>query len=310
MKAILLRLGHGALVVWGAFTVSFAILYLIPGDAVTALLSGDGGTYVDPAKEEALRASLGLDRPFLVQYVAKLGEYLSGDFGTSTRFGAPVFDLLWQAIPSTVFLTLTAMVLAVVFGIGFAVIVTYFGDSRLARAARIMPAFGSSVPSFWIALLLLQLFSFRWHIFPAQGETPWYSVVLPAVTIAIAYSSVIAQVTIDGILRSRGEQYVRTAVSKGLSHREVHVRHVVPSALVPTISVIGVNFGALLAGAVISEAVYSRQGLGSLLQVSVLQRDLPLVQGTIVVTALVFVLVNLATDSIYPLVDPRARHAT
>lgn len=307
MKSILIRLGHGALVIWGAFTVSFVILYLIPGDSVTALLSADGGTYVNPEDEQRLRESLGLDAPFIVQYLTRVVEYLTGDFGTSVRYGAPVAELLWQAIPSTIFLTVTAMVLSVIFGVGFAILVTFFDTNRLAQAARILPAFGSSVPSFWIALILLQLFSFRWQIFPAQGETPWYAVVLPAVTIAIAYSSMIAQVTIDGVLRSKSELYVRTAVSKGLSRREVHLRHIVPSSLLPTISVIGVNFGTLLAGAVISEAVYSRRGLGSLMQISVLQRDLPLVQGTIVVSAIVFVLVNLLTDSIYPLVDPRAR---
>lgn len=307
MKSILLRLGQGVLVVWGAFTASFVILYFIPGDSVSALLSADGGTYVDPAKEQALRQSLGLDAPFLVQYVTRLSQYLHLDFGTSARYGAPVTELLGNAIPSTVFLTVTAMVLAIVFGIGFAVVVTAFGDSRLARAVRILPAFGSSIPSFWIALILLQLFSFHWHLFPAQGETPWYTVVLPAVTIAVSYASTIAQVTIDGVDRARAQMYVRTAVSKGLTPTQVHLRHVVPSSLLPTISVVGLNFGWLLAGAVISEAVYSRQGLGSLMQTAVLQRDLPLVQGVIVVIAVVFVVVNLITDGIYPLVDPRAR---
>jgi peptide/nickel transport system permease protein len=293
--------------VWGAFTASFIILYLLPGDSVSTLVSGDGGLYVNPEDEDALRETLNLNESFFGQYVAQLGAYLRLDFGTSVRYGAPVIDLIRDAIPPTIVLTISAMVLAIVFGIGLALIATYGRLPRLARGIRLLPALGSSFPTFWVGLVLLQLFSFRWSIFPAYGDDPWYAVVLPAVTIAIAYSSTIAQVTIDGIDKTRAQLYVRTAVSKGVSERSVHVRHVLPSALLPTVSVIGVNFGALLAGAVISEAVFSRSGLGSLMQTAVLQRDLALVQGVIVVIAVIYVVVNFATDSIYPLIDPRVR---
>jgi peptide/nickel transport system permease protein len=199
------------------------------------------------------------------------------------------------------------MALAIVFGIAFAVLVTFRPRSGAARLFRILPAFGTAVPTFWIALILLQLFSFRWSLFPVAGDDGWRSLVLPAVTIAVPYASLIAQVTIDGIARSRGELYVETAVAKGVSSARVHLRHVLPSSLLPTISVIGVNFGTLLAGAVVSETIFSRQGIGALMQSSVLQRDLPLVQAIIVVTAVAFVLVNLVTDSVYPIVDPRVR---
>ncbi|WP_053385076.1 ABC transporter permease [Leucobacter celer] len=306
-KRLLLRLAQGVLVVWGAFTVSFIVLYLIPGDSVSVLLGGDGGTYVDPAEQEALRASLGLDRPFLLQYFDVLQQYLRLDLGESVRYGAPVTQLLAEAIPSTIALTLAAMALAIVFGIAFAVLVTFRPRSGAARLFRILPAFGTAVPTFWIALILLQLFSFRWSLFPVAGDDGWRSLVLPAVTIAVPYASLIAQVTIDGIARSRGELYVETAVAKGVSSARVHLRHVLPSSLLPTISVIGVNFGTLLAGAVVSETIFSRQGIGALMQSSVLQRDLPLVQAIIVVTAVAFVLVNLVTDSVYPIVDPRVR---
>lgn len=214
-RFLIRRLGQGALVVWGAFTVSFIVLYLIPGDSVSVLLGGDGGTYVDASEQEALRSSLGLDRPFLVQYLDLLASYLSLDFGQSVRYGAPVAELLAKAIPSTVALTLAAMLLAIVFGIGFAALVTFYPESRIARLFRILPAFGTAIPTFWIALILLQLFSFRWNLFPVAGDDGWRSLVLPAVTIAVPYSSLIAQVTIDGIMRSRGELYVETAVAKG-----------------------------------------------------------------------------------------------
>lgn len=306
-RFLIRRLAQGALVVWGAFTVSFIVLYLIPGDSVSVLLGGDGGTYVDASEQEALRSSLGLDRPFLVQYLDLLASYLSLDFGQSVRYGAPVAELLAKAIPSTVALTLAAMVLAIVFGIGFAALVTFYPESRIARLFRILPAFGTAIPTFWIALILLQLFSFRWNLFPVAGDDGWRSLVLPAVTIGVPYSSLIAQVTIDGIMRSRGELYVETAVAKGLSRPRVHLRHVLPSSLLPTISVIGVNFGALLAGAVVSETIFSRQGIGALMQSSVLQRDLPMVQAIIVITAVAFVLVNLVTDLVYPIADPRVR---
>lgn len=301
------RLGQGALVVWGAFTVSFAVLYLIPGDSVSVLLNADGGTVVDPEAEARLREDLGLDRSFLGQYWDTFSHYLTGDFGNSVRFGAPVTELLGAALPSTVYLTLVALAMSIVLGIGFAVLASYWPDNPLARALRILPAFGSSIPTFWTALILLQLFSFGLQIFPSAGERQWYSVVLPAVTIAVPYASMIAQVTLGGVVRARSESYVTTAVAKGLSPLDIHVRHVLPAALLPTVSVIGLHFGTLLAGAVISETVYSRQGLGSLMQTAVLQRDLPLVQGIIVVTAALFVVVNLITDAVYPLVDPRAK---
>lgn len=311
MRTLGTRLGLGVLVVWGAFTVSFVILYQIPGDSVATLLSGDGGTtYVGVEEEQRLRAEHGLDGSFLTQYLTKLGEYLRLDFGTSTKFGAPVTELLGASIGPTVRLTLVAMALSIVLGVGFAVLVAYSEKSRFARAARFLPAFGGSIPSFWIALILLQLFSFRIQWFPVAGTDGWRTLVLPALTIAVAYSAIIAQVAIDGIVRAKSELYVRTAVGKGLNGREVHLRHVVPSAMLPTVSVIGVNFGTLLTGAVISEVVFSRQGLGSLMQTAVLYRDLPLVQGTIVVIAVIFVVVNLITDAVYPLIDPRARRSS
>ncbi|WP_456696934.1 ABC transporter permease [Aeromicrobium sp. P5_D10] len=307
MNRIVLRLGQAALVVWGAFTVSFVILYLTPGDSVSVLLGADGGTAVSAEQEAQLRSSLGLDLGFWHQYLTLLWNYLHLDFGGSVRFGVPVTELLAQALPSTVILTLTAMVLSIVLGFAFAIVVSYRSERRIAQLVRILPAFGSSFPTFWIALVLLQLFSFQLNLFPAAGNDGWTAVVLPAVTIAIPYASMIAQVTLDGILRARAELYVTTAISKGLKPVDVHVRHVLPAALLPTVSIVGLHFGTLLAGAVISETVFSRQGLGSIMQTAVLQRDLPLVQGAIVVTAVLFVVVNLVTDAIYPLVDPRAK---
>jgi peptide/nickel transport system permease protein len=309
MGRIALRLGQAALVVWGAFTVSFIVLYLVPGDSVSVMLNATGGTAVDPEAEAKLRASLGLDGSFLDRYFHVLGGYLQLDLGNSVDLGASVAHLLWLALPSTLALTFVAMAFSVVFGIGFAVLISWRPDNPIARVARIIPAFGNSVPTFWAALILLQLFSFSLHIFPVTGQGSWYAIILPAITIAIPYGSMIAQVALDGVRRARAELYVMTARSKGISPGAVHLRHVVPASLLPVVSVIGVNFGTLLAGAVISETIYSRQGLGSLMQTAVLQRDLPLVQGTIVITAVMFVLVNLITDVIYPLVDPRVRVA-
>ncbi len=307
MRRIALRLGQAVLVVWGAFTVSFIVLFLIPGDSVSVMLNANGGTAVDPGAEAKLRASLGLDGSFFHRYFHELGSYLHLDLGHSVEYGASVAHMLWLALPSTIVLTLSAMVLSVVAGIAFAAFVSYRPDNPIAALARILPAFGNSIPTFWVALILLQLFSFSLHIFPVTGQGPWYAVVLPAVTIAIPYGSMIAQVTLDGIRRAQAELYVMTARSKGIGPVDVHLRHVLPASLLPTISVIGLNFGTLLAGAVISETIYSRQGLGSLMQTAVLQRDLPLVQGAIVLTAVMFVLVNLLTDALYPLVDPRVK---
>jgi len=304
-----MRLAQAVLVVWGAFTVSFVVLYLVPGDSVSVMLNAGGGTAVDPEAEARLRADLGLDGSFLHRYLHDLGNYLHFDLGRSADLGASVGHLIGLAVPPTVALTLCAMAMSVLFGVGFAVLVSRWPRSPLARAARILPAFGNSVPTFWVALILLQLFSFNIRIFPVTGQGTWYAIVLPAVTIAIPYGAMIAQVALDGIRRAQAEMYIMTARAKGVGATAVHLRHVLPSSLLPVVSVIGVNFGTLLAGAVISETIYSRQGLGSLMQTAVLQRDLPLVQGTIVVTAAMFVLVNLVTDAAYPLIDPRVRRA-
>ena len=307
VRRFAVRTVQAVMVVWGAFTVSFVVLYLVPGDSVSVLLGADGGTAVDAEQEAALRESLNLDGSFLERYLHLLGSYLRGDFGHSVLYGTGVTQLIGNALGSTVVLTLAAMVLSIVFGITFALLVSFRPRSRVGQLLRILPAFGTAIPTFWIALILLQLFSFQLRIFPSAGEGQWYSIVLPAVTIAVPYGAMIAQIALDGILRARSEPYVATAVSKGLSPIAVHVRHVLPAALLPVISVVGLHFGTLLAGAVISETVFSRQGLGSLMQQAVLQRDLPLVQGTIVTTAIFFVVVNLATDAIYPLVDPRIK---
>lgn len=304
---VLKRLARVVLVVWGAFTVTFALLYAVPGNYVTVLVEAGGGVQVSNTAVAALKHKLGIDKPFLVQYVDKLWQYLHLNFGTSIATGETVVTMIRQNLPETIYLTFAAMFLSIIFGLAFAAAVSYPDRSRIAKFLRVVPAFAGSLPNFWIALILLDLFSFRIHLFASAGNAGWDSVILPAITIAIPYAAVIAQVATDGILKSKAELYVMTARAKGVSRLKTHLKHVLPSSMIPTLSVIGINFGTLLAGAVITETVFSRQGIGTLLAQGVLQRDIPVVQGVIVVTAALYVLVNETTDVLYTVLDPRLR---
>lgn len=307
MTAYVLRRVVGAVaVLLAAFTVSFAVLYLLPSDPVSIMLDGAAtGTYVDPAQVAELRARYGFDQGPVQQYLTLLGRTLTGDLGTSISSGASVTTLVAQALPQTAALAVAALVLAVVLGGGLATLATWTRSARLRGFLLALPPLGVALPTFWVGLVLLQVFSFRVPLFPAVGNQGVASLVLPAVTLAVPLSATVAQVLAQGMGEAWRAPYVETALAKGASRTRVQLRHVTRNAALPTLTLLGVLVGNLLAGAVVVETVFSRQGFGRLAQAAVTAQDIPVVLGLVVVAALVFVVVNLLVDLAYPLLDPR-----
>lgn len=298
------RLGQAVLVLWAAYTVTFVVLYALPGDPVS-LMYGSESNDVTPEQLDALRAQYGLDQPLPVQYVTQLGALLRGNLGTSVVLHRPVLGLIAEAIPPTAAIAGAAFVLALLLGGGLAVVATLARGRGLSNALLGLPPLGVAIPSFWFGLMLVQWFSFANPIFPAVGNKGFASIVLPAVTLAVPTAALIAQMLSRSLRHSLAQPYVDTARAKGASPARVHFRHALRNASLPALTVIGLVIGELLAGAVVTETVFSRAGIGRLTATSVSAQDIPVVQGIVLFAAAVFVLVNLAVDLLYPLLDPR-----
>ncbi|MDV9176388.1 ABC transporter permease [Streptomyces sp. W16] len=300
------RLAQAVGVLWAAYTVSFLVLDFLPGDPVTAMASAgmDSGT-VDPAQLAALRHEYGFDKPILVQYADYLGRAVRGDFGDSVSTGRPVSSTLADALPQTLQLTGAALLLAVLLGGGLAVVATYTSRRWLRQLLLSLPPLGVSVPTFWVGLLLVESFSFRLHWFPAFGNDGLRGLVLPALTLAIPTGAQVAQVLAKSLLTALDQAYVETARAKGAGRWRVHLRHALRNASLPALTVVGLLVGQLIAGSVVVETVFSRDGLGRVTAAAVTAQDIPLVQGVVVFGALIFVMTNLVVDLVYPLLDPR-----
>jgi len=305
-RYVLRRLAQAIGVLWAAYTIVFVVLNLLPGDPVSAMAGAgaDSGT-IDPAVIARIKHQYGFDRPLLVQYGEYLGRAVRGDLGTSISTGRPVTSVLGQALPQTLELTGAALLLAVVFGGGVALLATYTSWRWLRQLLLSLPALGVSVPTFWVGLMLVEVFSFKARIFPAFGNDGLRGLVLPAVTLAIPTGAVIAQVLAKSLLSALSEPYVETARAKGAGRVRIHLRHALRNASLPALTVIGVWTAQLVANSVVVETVFARNGLGRVTQSAVTVQDLPLVQGVVIFGSLVFVGANLLVDLAYPLLDPR-----
>ncbi|WP_374975212.1 ABC transporter permease [Microbacterium trichothecenolyticum] len=304
-RYIVRRIGQGVIVLWAAYTISFLILYLLPGDAATLFAGGGDQEAIDPELVAQLRSELGLDRPLYEQYLVALGKALSGDFGVSTQTGRPASDLLLESLPPTLALTAFAFVLSVVFGIVLALAASLARAQWLRNLLSSLPPLGVSIPVFWIGLLLLQAFSFRLRLFPSMGNEGFESLVLPAATIAIPSGAFIAQLLSRSLRSTLAQPYVEIVRAKGASERRVQLGHAFRNAAIPSLTMVGVLIGGLLSGAVVTETVFSRLGIGRLVVTAVNNRDVPVVQTVVVFAALVFVIANLVVDLVYPLIDRR-----
>ncbi|MCX4759431.1 ABC transporter permease [Streptomyces sp. NBC_01275] len=305
-RYVVKRLAQAIGVLWAAYTVSFLVLDYLPGDPVSAMAGAGADTgQVDPAQLAALRHQYGFDKPVLVQYADHLGRAVRGDFGDSISTGRPVTSTLADALPQTLQLTGAALLLAVVLGGGLAVLATYTTQRWLRQLLLSLPPLGVSVPTFWVGLLLVESFSFRLHWFPAFGNEGLRGLILPAVTLAIPTGALVAQVLAKSLLTALDQAYVETARAKGAGRWRVHLRHALRNASLPALTVVGLLVGQLIAGSVVVETVFSRDGLGRVTAAAVTAQDIPLVQGVVVFGSLIFVLTNLIVDLVYPLLDPR-----
>ncbi|WP_329072072.1 ABC transporter permease [Streptomyces sp. NBC_01429] len=305
-RYVIKRLAQAVGVLWAAYTVSFLVLDYLPGDPVSAMAgAGSDSAEIDPAQLAALRHQYGFDKPVLVQYADYLGRAVRGDFGDAISTGRPVTSTLADALPQTLQLTGAALLLAVVLGGGLAVLATYTTQRSLRQLLLSLPPLGVSVPTFWVGLLLVEAFSFRLRWFPAFGNDGARGLILPAVTLAIPTGAQVAQVLAKSLLTALDQAYVETARAKGAGRWRIHLRHALRNASLPALTVVGLLVGQLIAGSVVVETVFARDGLGRVTAAAVTAQDIPLVQGVVVFGALIFVLTNLIVDLVYPLLDPR-----
>ncbi len=301
------KVAQALFVLWAAFTVTFFIVYLLPGDSVTLLYQGTTSdtTALGPDEIAAIRATYGLDQPIIVQYASFLLRAVTFDLGTSLSRKRPVVELIQENVGPTVTLALFSLLLALVIGTAIAVLAQYARFSWLRGLFTRLPWVTAALPTFWVGLILIQVFSFALGWFPSGGSKGFSSIVLPAIVMAIPGSAMLAQVLGRGLADARQEPYVATAVAKGIPAPRVFSRHVLKNAILPTVTIVGLLVAGTVTGAVISETVFSRQGIGRLTQQAVSAQDIPLVQGIVLVSATAFVVVNLVVDVIYPLLDPR-----
>ena len=304
------RVGQALVVLWGAYSITYFILYLLPGDTLSIMLSASG-MEADALSVEDLakaRAYYGLDKGVFEQYFHLLLGALHGDFGQSLSLNRPVAELLAERLPQTLSLAGLAIVLSLIGGIGLAYLAAYVRWRPLKVALARLPSLGFSVPVFWMGLLLIQVFAFGLGWFPATGSRGFESLVLPAITLAIPSAAVYAQVLQRSFQGVWQESYIITAYAKGLSRAQVQARHGFKNAALPILTLIGLQVGNTVSGAVLVETIFARSGIGRLAQEAVLRQDIPVVLAIVAVSAAAFVLVNLLVDLLYPWLDPRISH--
>jgi ABC-type dipeptide/oligopeptide/nickel transport system permease component len=299
---LLRRFAQSIATLFAVSLFAFAMIHLVPGDPVTIAL----GSTATPETVAQMRHQLGLDRSLQQQYLSFIGNALHGNLGTSIRSGQSVYDEIISRAGSTVALALSATVLAVVFGVGVGVVAAI---SRRSIDVGVMTTAlaGLSMPTFWSGILLILLFGLTWHLLPVVGNAGPAALVLPTVTLALPAAAVLARITRGSMLEVLGQDFVRTARAKGIGRARVVLRHVLPNAIVPVVTIVGLQVAGLLSGTVVVESLFARPGVGRLAVQAIQERDFPIVQGVILVAGFVFVVVNLITDLLYPLLDPRIR---
>lgn len=305
LKYIARRLLQAIPVLLGVSFVVFSMLHLVPGDPVLIMLQGSQATSEQVA---TLRHQLGLDQPFLVQYGNYLWDLMHGDLGTSYRMRMPVSTLILSQFGSTLQLTFAALFLAVVLGLSLGILAAYKRDTLLDSASMGISIFGISIPNYLLALVLILVFAVQLGWFPATGQGGWKRLVLPAVAMGWGYSAIIARLVRQNLVEVWHQDYVRSARAKGLAERSILFRHALKNSLIPTVTIIGLQFGHMMASAVVIETVFARQGIGRLIVQAITAKDFPLIQGLVLVTASAYVLANIVVDISYGFLDPRIRY--
>jgi ABC-type dipeptide/oligopeptide/nickel transport system permease component len=293
-------------VLLGVSVAVFMMLHLLPGDPALAMLAGQSG--ITPEDVDRVRRQLGLDQPVPVQYFNYIGRVLHGDFGESVHSHRPVLEMIAEQAGSTIQLAFAAMIIAVTLGVTLGTISALRQNTWVDTLSMLVALFGVSMPSFWLGLILIYIFSLRLGWFPVTGEGGWQRLVLPAVALGMDFSAITARLVRANLLEVLRQEYILTARSKGIRDRVVVTRHALRNAMIPVLTIIGLQLGNLLGGAVVIETVFAREGIGRLAVTAILSKDFPLVQGIVLVAAVVYVSINLLIDLSYAMLDPRIRY--
>jgi ABC-type dipeptide/oligopeptide/nickel transport system permease component len=293
-------------VLLGVSLLVFSMLQLVPGDPVRLMLSEFQST---PDQMARLRSQLHLDEPLPVQFGRFVWNASHGDLGASIRTRRPVTTEIMDNLPSTLQLAVAGLLVATSLGVTLGIVAAVHQRSWLEIGSMLVALLGVSMPSFWLGLLLIFGFSLHWRLFPATGGGDLQHLVLPAVTLGLGASAILARLTRSSMLEVLRQEYVTTARAKGLREFAVIGRHALKNALIPVVTIFGLQFGQLLAGTVVIETVFSRPGIGRLIVDAILNKDFPVIQGVVLVVAVSYVLVNLLVDLAYAMLDPRIRYA-
>jgi peptide/nickel transport system permease protein/oligopeptide transport system permease protein len=304
IKYIIKRLISIIPVLIGISLLLFFMLRMLPGDPAQVL----AGQMATPEEVENIRHQLGLDKPIHLQYAVFFGRLMHFDLGRSARTQSPVSKEIWARLPNTLLLAVTAISLAILFGIPAGIISAVRQYTWIDYLITSGALFGISMPVFWLGLMLVVIFSILLQWLPAGGTGSWKHVILPSVTLASFVVAFIARMTRSTMMEVLSQDYIITARSKGLKEELVIIKHALKNALIPIITVVGLQFGLLLGGAVLTETVFAWPGLGRLIVDSILARDYPMIQGAILIFGLLYILVNLAVDLLYAWIDPRIRY--
>ena len=287
--------------------IVFSVMHLLPGDPTLLMLAGAEGGSIPQERLDELRIIMGLNKPLYEQYYNFISNAISGDLGTSIRLRTPVTEILLQKFPYTIKLSLLGLMIAIFLGVIIGLVAALFKDTWLDHFSMTFSLIGVSMPIYWLGLLLILIFSINLNIFPSSGATDWKSIVLPALTLGFVSAGLISRLLRSSLLEVLNEDYIRTAKGKGLTDKIILIKHALKNAMIPVITILGLQFGNMLAGAVVTETVFSRPGLGRLVVNGILWKDYPLVQGTVLFIACIYVLVNLFVDISYYWFDPRIK---
>ncbi|MCM2995985.1 ABC transporter permease [Paenibacillus cellulositrophicus] len=301
------RLLTSLLVIIGSLVLVFTILYVLPGDPTDNMVDPSMAT---PEVIANLRHQLGVDQPFHIQLLHYFGSILQGDFGKSLLNSDPVLPKIAESFPATLALTGASVLVSVTVGLLLGVLSAIHRNGAIDIIARVIGLFGISMPTFWSGILLILIFSITLGWFPAMGSDGWRTLVLPALALGTVGSGFIIRMVRNSMLEVISEQFIVTLRSKGLTERAVMYRHALRNALIPAVTMTGMLIGDMLAGTVVVETVFSRQGIGRIISDAIMAKDLPVVQGVILFSAIIYTLVNLLVDLSYTLIDPRVRRST
>jgi peptide/nickel transport system permease protein len=306
MKAyVLRRLWQSALTLVGVSVLVFVILRVLPGDPAKMLLpEGAPQSAVDE-----LNRHLGLHEPLHVQYGLFLKSVFQGDFGQSFQYRAPALQVVTERLAATVQLALAAMLITVGVGVSLGIVAAVRRGTRYDYASTILAVLGQSLPNFWLGIMLILLFGVALRWLPTSGFESWRHLILPAVTLAAFPMALVARLTRSSMLEILGRDFIRTGRAKGLAERAVILRHALRNAAVPLLTVLGLQIGTLLGGAVITESVFAWPGMGKLVVDAIFFRDFPVVQTVLILSATIFVVINLLVDLLYTVIDPRIRYS-